>query len=85
MNGTDFRDFLIWAREGIGDKICLALDIADISCIFRNTTQLITLSSGVRVCDLREGRDERLMISIQCERPSLNHVPEMTNPLEGAE
>ena len=59
-----FWSFLIWPRESIRDEIGLALDVADVSCVFAYTRQLVGLSRGLRISLFGHRGHQTLMVGI---------------------
>ena len=53
-----FVEAFIGSRQGIGNEVCLTLDIANVRRVFGNARQLIRLSGRLRIGFFRERRNE---------------------------
>ena len=83
LDAGDVCKLLVGTGEGVGDDVCLSLQIFNVGGKFRNAGQLISLSDGLRIGFLAHGGDEALMIRVERERTSLHEMPEVADAFEG--
>ena len=82
LSGDTVHIKTIGSGQGIGDHIGLALEIPYVRGKFRDTRQLISLSGGEGLAFLVQTGYQGLLIRVDREVATLDHVSEVTHRLE---